>query len=376
MRSGLARRYAISIFIGGLFLFLLDRHLSLTLGEERMFRNWITTLVQNVSNKQHSVYRFHANKCKHKYGSITVVQMVGDANYMNSTVWNAVHSMRCYCKMRGYHLYQFNKSGVVQNEITTNNMIAANHAAQTCSNFPNYIKKRHCIVLHMLSYYDYVIHIDADTGVMNPQHCFEDFIDPDVDLHFLLRVHTNEIQAGHYILKNTTISKTFFSSYLAGRLDVINEQPKLQQKISETFLPPDLHRKCLVKKGEGYFKWVRCLVSSLHSLKTGTKRLLLYSRAHAFVRDGWANSYHWSAFDFMLHAMKHADDVFFTRRLCAEDCGNGTWFIPSRKERYVEPLSAMKKMWLEFDKRWMPNPKYALDVGIGHCWPNCPHTTV
>jgi len=308
MRSTLAWRYTISLVIGALFLFFLNRHILLTPNEEGVPKKWITTLLQRFSNKQHSVNRFHANKCQQKYGSIAVVQMVGDANYMNSTVWNAVHSMRCYCKMRGYHLYQFNKSGGIQNEI--HNMMAANHAAQTCSNFPNYIKKRHCIVLHMLSYYDYVIHIDADTGVMNPQHCFEDFINPDVDLHFLLRVHTNEIQAGHYILKNTVISKAFFSSYLAGRLDFINEQPKLQQKISETFLPPDLHSKCLVKKGEDYFKWVRCLVSSLHSLKTGKKRLLLYSRAHAFVRDGWANRYHWSAVDFMLHAMKHADDVF------------------------------------------------------------------
>ena len=379
MRTTLLWKYAVSLVIGALFLFILNRHVFMSMDEGGVSSRWVTTFLKNVSKKENrhsSVYHFHAEKCQQKHGSIAVVQMVGDADYMKSTVWNAVHSMRCYCKMRGYPLYQFNKSGIVQNNVSDRAMIPAKLSAQSCSNYTNYIGKRHCIVFTMLSYYDYVIHIDADTGVVNPQHCFEEFIDPDVDLHFLLRVHTNEIQAGHYILKNTTISKNFFSSFLAGKLSFINEQGKLHQKISETFLPPDQHSKCLVEKNKSYFKWVRCLITSLRSLKTGQKRLMLYSRAQAFVRDGWANKYHWSDVDFMLHAMKRADDVLFTRKLRPEDCESGMWFIPSRKELYVQSISTMKEKWSQFDKEWMINPRFALDIGIGNCWPNCSHIIV
>ena len=324
--------------------------------------------------KHNSIFHFHAARCEPRHGSIAIVQMVGDLKYMETTVWNAVHSMRCYCKMRGYHLYQFDKTGKLINNV--GDTVPAIGTAKECVSYTNFINKRHCLVLKMLNYYTNVVHIDADTGVVNPTRCLEDFINPEVDLHFLLRVHTNEVQIGHYVLKNTTTTKQFFSKYISGKLDFAIEQEKLQLLISETFLPADQQSKCKAEQQKSYFKMVRCIISSLRAHKSGKKRLLLYSRGQTFVRDGWANGFSWSQNDLMLHAMKRGDDRLFTRKLRAEDCENDIWVIPSKKELYVDSVQKMKEKWAAFDKVWRANTNYGLDVGIGECWPNCPHIIV
>ena len=78
----------------------------------------------------------------------------------------------------------------------------------------------------------------------------------------------------------------------------------------------------------------------------------------------------------MFHAMKRGDDRLFTRKLRAEDCENDVWIIPSKKELYVDSILKMKEKWAAFDKVWRANTNYGLDVGIGDCWPNCPHIIV
>ena len=322
-----------------------------------------------------SIYHFPEKKCKQIHGSVAIVQMVGEENYMKNTVWNAALSMRCYCKMRGYHLYQFDMFSKIINKVENPTLVA--DAVKACRHTTNFISKRHCLVFEMLAHYDYVIHIDADTGVVNPDRCLEEFIYPEVDLHFLLRVHTNEIQSGHYILKNTTITKQFFKSYLdGGKLNFGNEQGQLHMRLSEMFLPPDQHEDCLKNHKQTYFKWVRCIVSSLRALKTGKNRLLLYSRGQTFVHDGWANKFHWSRTDFMFHAMKGGDDVVFTRKLRQEDCENDVWIIPSKKELYVDSVEKMREKWAALDKKYISNTNFGLDVEIEKCWPDCPHIIV
>ena len=87
--------------------------------EQQQNNNNINIPINQTGSVQHnSIYHFHAAKCPQKHGGIAIVQMVGDSNYMNATVWNAAHSMRCYCKMRGYHLYQFDKTGKLVNEVS------------------------------------------------------------------------------------------------------------------------------------------------------------------------------------------------------------------------------------------------------------------
>ena len=315
--------------------------------EQQQNNNNINIPINQTGSVQHnSIYHFHAAKCPQKHGGIAIVQMVGDSNYMNASVWNAAHSMRCYCKMRGYHLYQFDKTGKLVNEVS--DAAPANGSAKQCVAHTNFINKRHCLVLEMLKYYTNVVHIDADTGVVNPSQCLEDFINPEVDLHFLLRDHKNEVQIGHYVVKNTTTTKQFLIfKFISGKLDFASEQGELQLLISETFLPVDQHSKCKAEQQKSFknFKLARCLISSLRAYESGQKRVLLHSRGQTFVRDGWPNGFNWSQKDLTFHAMKHADDMVFRRKLRPEDCENDIWVIPSKKDLYVDSIQKMKEKW-------------------------------
>ena len=60
----------------------------------------------------------------------------------------------------------------------------------------------------------------------------------------------------------------------------------------------------------------------------------------------------------MFHAMKHADDIVFRRKLRSEDCENDIWVIPSKKDLYVDSIQKMKEKWAAFDKVWMTKSQY------------------
>lgn len=64
--------------------------------------------------------------------------------------------------------------------------------------------RRHCaVVYHMKTHpeIDYVLFIDSDIGVINPNHYIEEYIDPKVDLIFYDRYYDYEIASGSYIAK-------------------------------------------------------------------------------------------------------------------------------------------------------------------------------
>ena len=73
----------------------------------------------------------------------------------------------------------------------------------------DFMVERHCMIAHLLQYYDYIISIDADSGVINPNHCFEEYMAPDHDLVFMERVHSGEVTASQFTVKNTTFAKEF-----------------------------------------------------------------------------------------------------------------------------------------------------------------------
>lgn len=334
-----------------------------------------TNICQDQNKEKYhnrSIYHFHSSKCPPIHGTIAIVQVASGTAYINGEALNAMQSLRCYAKMRDYALYQFDISARLINKISK--VDEANKMLSNCKQFKGILSKRHCLAAQLMSFYDYVIHIDADSGVVNPHHCFEEYIHPEVDMHFLLRIHTGEVQAGHYIMKSTELSKNFLLGW--ANETKTNDQPVLHSKLSKMFLTSQDQENCLKLKNN-YFKWIKCLVSTMRSYKTTiSKHLLLYHRGQTFVRDGWACHFHWSPNDFMFHAMKRQDDVVFTRRLRQEDCENDVWVIPSKKELYVDNIASMRKKWLSFDQKYFGANQFGLDVGIGPCWPNCSNVVV
>lgn len=333
-----------------------------------------------------SIDKFEQDYCRHNLGDIAIVQVMSGKDYVEQYVFNALQSLRCYARLRNYTLYQIMDDHMIDSVSGKDNDL---NIYLKCKHFVGILRNRHCLITYLLEKHDYVVHIDADSGVINPRHCFEDYISPDVDISFLVRAHSGEVQAGHYIVKNTTFSRDFLLEW--ANMSEENDQPALHSLLSKRFLSLGQHEKCQEQKNETYFKWIACIRNGLsleqhkktvtnknininsNRNNSGNKsRIMLYSRAQTFVRDGWTTGFKWAETDFMLHAMKGPDDVLFSRKLNRSDCSATVWNIPVVKSYYVDTLQKMKEVWRQVEKSHQVKYKqFALIEDISSCWPDC-----
>ena len=308
-----------------------------------------------------TIFKFQQNYCNHVYGEIAIFQIITRGYYYNK-VFNALQTMQCYAKMRNYTLYQV--------EIEDGKIVSGFNDTgidEKCKQYPPLVM-RHCIIAYLLAKYDYIIHIDGDTGVINPNHCFEEYIRPNVDMFLLQRVHTGEIQAGHYIVKNTDFSKQFLLKWINTNTDG-SDNHALQYALSVTFLDTTTHERCW-DSGLPYFKKLYCIYTAMR-LERKQSRLLVYERAQTFARDAWVTNFYWSEQDFLLHAMKDQDDILFTRKLTRHECDSNQWTMPIEKKFYVNSTVKMKLQWNKVDEKWFGNNLYAIITRMDYCWPGC-----
>ena len=311
---------------------------------------------------------FYKHECTPKYGKIALLHFTSDYKYTNRTVWNAVQSVRCYAQMRGYAVYEVIEDfGDLSNE---------------CKTFKGLLFKRHCLASQLLLRYSYVVFLDADSGVINPFHCFEEYINPNVSLHFLLRVRTGETQAGHYIAKNTSFARQFLMDWAS--IDHGSDQHGLRSQLRLKLLTQDEKKPCEKVKG---VRLTKCIMGQLRKRSTYMgRKVQFYSRGQSFVRDAEATDFFWSHTDFLLHALKphyddmygrHVDDPMFNRKLRRSDCNDHVWNIPYARQ-YIVDQNNMTRMWRSFEVSWLKKWKRrtALMTNISTCFPNCPSVIV
>lgn len=155
-------------------------------------------LQQQQQPKGKQIHDFHLTKCEKLYGKILILQFVTGSKYAHTTVRNALQTVRCYATLRGYDLLQviWNNGKDVHIRNTTDIRINLEPVFRQCRQYSDRIMVlRHCVTRRLLVNYDYVIQIDADTGIVNPKRCFEEFIEPGIDIHLQLSFDTGEIQA-------------------------------------------------------------------------------------------------------------------------------------------------------------------------------------
>ncbi|VDM69137.1 unnamed protein product, partial [Strongylus vulgaris] len=130
---------------------------------------------------------------RHAPFNIAIVTIIDNAtSYVEYT--EAMGSVGCYARIHEYEYI----------------VITADLHFDECPHNEMFFR-RHCIVASILHNYDYILFLDADIGVVNPNRTIEDYIEDNVDIVFYDRFYTFEVMAGTYLVKNTAWSRDFLN---------------------------------------------------------------------------------------------------------------------------------------------------------------------
>ncbi|KAH7713439.1 Protein T08G2.2 [Aphelenchoides avenae] len=275
--------------------------------------------------------------------------------------------------------------------------------------------RKHCAASIYLAETDWMLVLDADTGVVNPNHCIEEYVDDRVDIVLYERFFNWEIMSGNYLVRNTPFARNFLRTWA----DLEYTQPynwsgrdngALQIHVLRTVLP-DAKAEINACENiwhravdyETYMAYVVCVKMALgapllrrsyvvSSKLAGATRLFpgklrILRRAHGFARDGAESWDSWCEKDFMFHGWKAQDvgteewESPFERRFDLSECGTGYAGWNWRPQKRVS-VAKIKEMLAENEKF---NAKEFPSIARVHpfldgpdtreCYPNCDDET-
>ncbi|KAI6181935.1 hypothetical protein M3Y98_00882900 [Aphelenchoides besseyi] len=237
-------------------------------------------------------------------------------------------TLRCYAQAHGYLLLEINLEREPE-------------YVKACPN-KDFMFQRHCVMANLMKKspeIEWFAFLDADIGVVNPNHLIEEFTHPAADLIFYNRLYNYEITSGAYLAKNTEFARLFLGHWGSYEYKVkpgtlhgtdngaISVTSASQFASTVTFagslsrlllchlcsratggMHENLAQLPLASNYDDLFRYESCARGILGPAEwfrngNGTIRQLAHGRGY-WSRDGWQTGSKWSDEDFMFHGWK------------------------------------------------------------------------
>ncbi|KAI6180287.1 hypothetical protein M3Y98_00703700 [Aphelenchoides besseyi] len=239
---------------------------------------------------------------------IAIVVIVADNKKAEEYVL-ARSTLRCYAQAHDYVMLEVN--------------LKENYT-DVCPGHDFYFR-RHCVLTKIMNEYsqiEWFLFLDADAGVVNPNHLIEEYTNREADMIFYNRLWNYEITSGSYLARNSAFSRDFlrhWSSYEhkvklgtkhgtdKGALHEVfldffcsTCAPRRRSECIELWhnshtLSDLLHYESCAREILGPAEWFRS--------GNGTVRQLSLGRGY-WSRDAFLTDSKWSDDDFMIHGWK------------------------------------------------------------------------
>ncbi|KAI6185776.1 hypothetical protein M3Y98_00061200 [Aphelenchoides besseyi] len=245
-----------------------------------------------------------------KRDEIAIVVIVGNKNNAKEYFFPQA-TLHCYAQALNYTMLEVSLEQSPQ-------------YVQACPG-KDFMFQRHCVMAMLMEEHpeiEWFAFLDADIGVVNPNHLIEEYTHPDADLIFYTRLWNYEITSGAYLVRNTKFSRFFLRHWADYEHKVIpgtlhgTDNGAVQQVFLDFFCSscaPRRREECtkIWHNSHNYddlFNYESCARELLGPAEwfkapNGTVRQLSFGRGY-WSRDGWLTDSKWSDDDFMFHGWK------------------------------------------------------------------------
>ncbi|GMT07368.1 hypothetical protein PENTCL1PPCAC_29542, partial [Pristionchus entomophagus] len=260
-----------------------------------------------------------------------------------SNYQTALNSIECYSALHGYQL-----------------LIQSDNRFEECSKHQDKFFRRHChthqLMQKELSEDVYVLFIDADVGVINPNKLIEEFIEPDFDIYLYNRFYNWEY-AAQYLVKNNERGRNWIKTWANMEFKLPNsahgtDNGALHIMMMNYIVPESsnsrMGRLCQYiweqsKDTADVFTMQACTRMVIGERNEFPEHhLKIFAKGTGWARDSWLLKSHWSDDDFMLHSIK--DERLRPNEVPAEIHGDNLIFRKQDKYEYPLAFPVIKKL--------------------------------
>ncbi|RCN46611.1 hypothetical protein ANCCAN_07347 [Ancylostoma caninum] len=292
----------------------------------------------------------------------------------------AQKTLECYAKIKNYEL--------VQVDIDINERIR-----NACSKHKVAKFRKYCAAAEFLKDTDWMLVIDDNTAVANPDHCIEEWIDDRVN--FVLYDQTNnwDVSSDSYLIRKSQWSKQFLQELAEKEFQLTfawwskhGEESMAVQLIHELSSDGTRDYKECVKQWRSAVNYdisPVCARAVLGFQRLWPNKIRIYRKAHAWAREAFLTGNFWCDSDFMLHDWQEEslqkktyispnhDEI--DPDVCARRENGWNW-LPN-KYTNVSRVKSDLQAYENIQRRNYPKDRtiseFLQELEISQCYPNC-----